>query len=381
MRAAEMKPIPICYLITELEVVGGAERTLYNVLLRLDRERFSPEVITLYGGNGPIAQEIRALDIPVTDLGMRRKWRIDALWRLSQLLRRQRPQILHACMFHANIAGRLIGRLAGVPLIITWRHTINLEGRFREALNRWTFPLSDLEFTICDLARAIDLDRAHAAPDKVVTLYNGIEVDAFSPAGTTQPNLRRAFDLPERAMLIGSVGRLHPAKGFEDLLTAMVDIHRNVPQAYLLIVGDGELYDPLQAQVEQLHLTDHVILTGYRADVARILAGLDLFVMASHWEGLPLVVLEAMATGLPVVATAVGGTPEVVVEDVTGLLVPPHDPDALTNAVLRLLRDPGLRQRMGDAGRTRVVEHFTIERMVHKIEGHYEQLLLEKRSL
>jgi glycosyltransferase involved in cell wall biosynthesis len=137
----------------------------------------------------------------------------------------------------------------------------------------------------------------------------------------------------------------------------------------------------MEAKAKAMQLSEDVIFTGIRQDVPNILGLLDVFVLPSLWEGLPIALLEAMAAGLPVVATAVGGTPEVVVEGETGFLVPPRDPEALAEAILRLLREPDLRRRMGEAGRKRVAEHFSVEQMVQKTEALYEHLLAEKGLL
>lgn len=371
-------PIPFLHLITELDT-GGAQKALARLLAHLDRTRFTPHVACLYNSDKAVAQEIRALGVPVTDLGMTAKWRWDAFWRLYRLLRRERPTILHSWMFHANVPGRVIGRLAGVPIIITSRRNVEIGGEMRERLLRWTAGLDDKVIAVCELARRAQIERTHAAPQNVVTVHNGLDVAEF---GTLNPEARattrEAFGIPPTAPLVGSVGRLHPQKDFATLLKAMVCVRDRLPDAHLLLVGDGDLKPELVSQARSLELAQTVTFAGHRTDIPEILSAVDLLVLPSLWEGLPNALLEAMAAGLPVVATAVGGTPEVVVDGVTGFLVPPRDPQALADAILRLLRDPELRQRMGEAGRARVAAHFSIEQMVHKTEALYEQLLAEK---
>ena len=371
-------PIPLLHLITELDT-GGAQKALARLLAHLDRTRFTPHVVCLYNGDKAVAQEIRALGVPVTDLGMTGKWRLDAFWRLYRLLRRERPTILHSWMFHANVPGRVIGRLAGVPIIIISRRNVEIGGEMRERLLRWTAGLDDKVVAVCELARRAQIERTHVAPQHVVTVHNGLDVAEFgAPNPEARATIREAFGIPPTAPLVGSVGRLHPQKDFTTLLKALVRVRDRLPDVHLLLVGDGELHADLTRQAHTLGVATSVTFTGYRSDILDILATLDLFVLPSLWEGLPNALLEAMAAGLPVVATAVGGTPEVVVDGVTGFLVPPRDPQALADAILRLLRDPELRQRMGEAGRARVAAHFSIEQMVHKTEALYEQLLAEK---
>jgi glycosyltransferase involved in cell wall biosynthesis len=282
-------------------------------------------------------------------------------------------------MFHANLPGRVLGRLAGVPIIITSRRNENIGGAMRERFNRWTAHLDDRVVAVCELARQAEIERAGVAFEHVVTIYNGVDVTQF-PVASVQATAqaRRAIGMPFKVPLVGSVGRLHPQKGFSDLLTAFVQVRQRIPSAQLFVAGDGELREGLEAQARSLGMAEAVTFTGVRADVPKILAALDLFVLPSLWEGMPNAVLEAMAAGLPVVATAVGGTPEVVMDGVTGLLVPPQDPSALAQAIERLLRDPDLRRTMGRAGRRRVEQHFDVRETVRQVEDLYETLLREK---
>jgi sugar transferase (PEP-CTERM/EpsH1 system associated) len=366
--------ISVIHLITELST-GGAQIALLRLLTGLDRDRFSPAVVCLYNGDTTIARQIRALCIPVTDLGMTAKWRWDALWRLCCLLRRERPTILHTWMFHANVPGRIMGRLVGVPIIITSRRNENIGGHLRETLNRWTSRLDDRVIAVCESARQAEIKRARVPPDKVVTIYNGIDPERFITSDPQPPEVRKILGVPAKAPLLGLVARLHRQKGLGDLLTAVAWVRERVPDVRLLLIGEGELRDELEAQARALGLSGAVIFAGTRTDVAEIVAALDIFVLPSLWEGTSNAVLEAMAAGLPIVATAVGGTPEVVVDGVTGLLVPPRDPSALAGALVTLLHDADLRHRMGRAGRERVKQYFSLERMVRRTEALYEELL------
>lgn len=368
-------PVKLLHLITEL-ASGGAQSALLRLLAGLNRSRFCPVVACLYNGEGVVAQQIRALDIPVIDLGMTGKWRLDALGRLYWLLRREKPAILHTWMFHANLPGRLVGRLAGAPRIVTSRRNVEIGGANRDRLTRWTAALDDRVIAVCELARQAEIERAGAAPGKVVTIYNGVDPAAFAGGDPqTRARVRQQWGIGAETLLIGTVGRLHPQKGFGDLLTALAALRAEFPESRLLLVGDGELRAALEQQVQQLGLQERVSFTGTRSDVPDLLCALDLFVLPSLWEGLPNVILEAMASGLPVVATAVGGTPELVVDKVTGLLVPPSAPAALAGALAELMRQPLLRQQLGAAGRQRVIQHFALEQTVRATVQLYEELL------
>ncbi len=373
-----MEKITILYFITELNI-GGAERALARLLAHLDHDRFAPIVACLYGGDGPLADEIRGQSIPVVDLGMTAKWRWDALWRFYRLLRQERPAVLHTWMFHANVLGRVLGRMASVPIIITSRRNVNVGGSAREYINRWTARLGDRAIAVCKLARQVEIHRTGVSSEHVVTIYNGVDAGQFSgPSPQAVAQILKFFRIPTDAPLVGSVGRFRPQKGYADLLMAMRHVREHVPTARLLLVGGGELHDDLAAKALSLGVDDIVTFAGMRGDVPEILGTLDVFVLPSLWEGMPNAVLEAMAAGLPVVATAVGGTPEAVVDGVTGLLVCPSDPAALAEAILHLLDNPDLRQQMGQAGRKRVLQHFSVERMVEQTQNLYDQLLVAK---
>ncbi len=370
--------LKVIHLITELDR-GGAQTALYRLLAHSDRQRYAFHVLCLYNGDKVVAQQIRQLGIPVTDLGMSRQWRMDALWRLYQILRQERPFLLHTWMFHANIPGRVLGRLAGVPAIISAERTMGQEGRFRRLLNRLTGNLPDsiicVSQQVADFAASeIGLPRA-----RLTVIRNGIDLAQFDNL-PDRPTARAESGLPPQGRIIAAIGRPRPVKGFAYLLDAFARIAATYPDLHLLFVGDGPEKRPLQAAAQQLPCANHILFLGDQQEIPRLLAGVDVLVLPSLWEGLPNVVLEAMAAGLPVVATAVGGTPELLIPNETGLLVPPRDPGALAEAICQLLDHPEWAAQMGQNGRQRVAEQFTIERMVEQTEALYEQLFSKKSS-
>ncbi|MCX7681256.1 MAG: glycosyltransferase, partial [Anaerolineae bacterium] len=308
-----MKPIPILHLITDL-TTGGAQKALLRLLAHLDRSRFSPSVACLYGGYGTIARQMRALGIPVTDLGMTARWRWDAFWRLFRLLRRERPAILHTWMFHANIPGRLLGRLAGIPIVISSERTMGQEARWRYCLDRLTVPLADRVVCVSQTVADFFVREVGLPQYKIVVIPNGLDLRAFEGLPARQ-EARAALGLPTGRILVGTVARLVPVKRLDVLLQALVSL----PEADALLVGDGPERVWLEALSQELKLAGRVHFAGQQDDVRPWLAAMDAFVLSSDWEGLPNVVLEAMACGLPVVATAVGGVAEVVVDGITAV--------------------------------------------------------------
>jgi glycosyltransferase involved in cell wall biosynthesis len=336
-------------------------------------------VCCLFAGDTPVANNLRDGGIEVTDLRMTGKARIDALWRLYRIVRTWRPVILHAWLFHAALASRLVGRLAGTPIVISSRRDLSLEGTFREPINRLTARFDDRTIAVSEEVRRVEIDASRSRPEKVVTIYNGIEIEGYREANPEAAReLRRALRLDGEARIVGSVARLHPKKGFEYLLRAAPRIIERAPDTVFVVVGDGPNRKGLENLAREIGVSEHVVFTGDRTDVAMLLSGMDIFVLPSLYEGIPNAVLEAMASALPVVGTASGGTIEVIDDGSTGHLVPPADSLALADAILALLRDPARARAMGRAGRDRVASAFKIETTVAKTEALYEELLTEK---
>ena len=367
-----MHKIKIIYLITELSI-GGAQNALTRLLSGLDRASYEPYVACLYNGDGVAAESIRQLGIPVTDLGMKFKRNLGAFFRIYRLLRKVKPDILHTLMFHANIPGRIIGRLTGVPIIISSERTMEMESRFRLWLNQLTAHLADRITCVSQKVADFAIREIKIPQEKIIIIPNGISMDQYSHIRSLSEE-RISLGLPE-GLLIGTVSRAHPIKGLAILLDAFAMLLIDRPQVHLVLVGSGPQLHELQQQANKLGLEGHVIFLGERRDIPSILAAIDIFVLPSLFEGMPNAVLEAMASGLPVVATSVGGTPEVIMDGVTGLLVPPGNPTALTNAMVRLLEDPGLRSEMGQAAYMRVKQYYTQEQMVQKTELLYQDLM------
>jgi glycosyltransferase involved in cell wall biosynthesis len=215
------------------------------------------------------------------------------------------------------------------------------------------------------------LARDGVPADRIVTVHDGVNLEAIDrePAA----DAHAAFWLPHGAPLVGNVAALAAHKGQRYLVTAAAQVVREMPDARFLILGEGELRGPLERQVRELGLERHVLLPGFRADAIALTKSVDIFVMSSVTEGLGSAMLDAMACRIPVVATRAGGIPEAIVDGEHGLLVRPQDPSALAQAILRLLRDPQLRQRLAEAGRQRVVAEFSVEQMVRRTLAAYEK--------
>ncbi len=287
---------------------------------------------------------------------------LKAGWRLSRLLSRVTPDVVHAHDPHAvamaSVALSMLTRSTPPRLVASRRVDFRLK---RNSFSRWKSRQVDLFIASSDAIRDLLLQDG-IDPGAVVTVHAGI--DAERMAHLAPANVHEAFWLPHGAPLIGNVAALVPHKGQRHLVDAMPLVIREVPDARLVILGEGELRPALEQQVKHLHLERHVVLPGFRPDVLALIKGVDVFVMSSETEGLGTSLLDAMAAGKPCVGTSVGGIPEVIEDGETGVLVPPRDPPALAEALIRLLKDAALAQRMGRAGLERVAKQFSVERMV-----------------
>jgi len=368
------RPVRVVHLITNLDR-GGAESILRDVVTCSDRQQFEHVVVSLFLGDTPIADDIRSQGIRVIDMGMSSKWDAGALIRLGATIRRESPDIVQGWLFHTNVLARVVGRMCRVPIVVSAHHSVSTEGRHRDFLYKWTHHMDDRAIAVCDAVRRAEIERTGVAEDRIVTIYNGIPDVPPADRDATRQELLDLLQLPGDARLVGTIGRLSQAKGYPDYARAIQVIVKAHPDAHFVWVGGGSDRSALTAAVVRLGIAEHVHMLGDRSDARHLLAAMDIFVLPSLWEGLSIALLEAMAAGLPVVATAVGGTPEVVVAGETGVLVPPSNPDELANAVIKLLNDPAAARKMGQAGRDRVAERFTVNDMVGAIESLYASLL------
>ena len=368
--------IRLLHLITEL-ATGGAQISLLRLLEHLDRQRYDIQVACLYNGEREIAQKIRALGIPVTDLGMRTKWHWGAFIHLFRLVKKFKPHILHTWMFHANIPGRILGRLAGVPIIVNGERTMGMEKHWRMYLNHLTGALADRILCVSEHVAQFAREEIGLPAEKLVVIPNGIEMDAFSHLPSKEA-AREILGLPREGLLVGSIGRSQQVKGFDILIESFQQFASQFHTVHLIFAGSGPEFAALQSQASRWDHLGQIIFLGNVDDVRPVLAALDIYVQPSRYEGMPNAVLEAMASGLPVVASAVGGIPEIVQDHVTGVLVPPQQVSILTAALKSFLMDANTRMRFGRAGREFIRQYYPLTETVAKTEAVYFELIQSK---
>jgi len=300
---------------------------------------------------------------------------LSAAWRLSRLLKRLRPDVVHAHDPHgvamAALALSMSTEPAAPPLVAARRVDFHIKGN---ALSRWKYRQVDCFVCASEAIRQMLIaDGIPAA--RAVTIHEGIDLGRVAAAPAA--DLHADLWLPHHAPIVGNVAALVPHKGQRHLIEAAAIVTKKVPDARFVIAGEGELRAVLERQIKDHRLEKHVFLAGFRPDILSVHKAFDIFVMSSVTEGLGTSLLDAMACGKPIVATRVGGMPEVVIDGLTGLLVAPRDHEAMADAIVTLLRDDALRTRMGAAGQVRVREKFSAERMVQDTLALYQRVAMQ----
>lgn len=376
-----MTPIPVLYAISRMNI-GGAQRHLLEVLTHIDRRAFAPVLYCLRSTpKDSFVAEARALGVEVVDGRVSKSLRgsglIRPVYRLRNELRRRGVRLVHSYLFHANFIGTLAARLAGVPIALASKRSLDTYVR---SVDRWVCRIGNLladRVTVPAEAVKRTVHQEEECPlDKIVVIPNGIDLDRVD--GWTHQRRAGPHERFSSGPLVGTVGRLSQKKGQGDLLEAAAVVLRHVPAASFLIVGDGPMRTELESRVAALQIERNVRFLGSADDAVRILFQMNIFVLPSHVEGMSNALIEAMAAGLPAVATDVGGNADVVADGQTGLLVPPRNPARLAEAILILLKDPERARTMGAAGRARVEAHFTSQTMVTRLETLYRELLANK---
>lgn len=365
IESTPVRPLRVCHVSLTLKT-GGLERILADIARHHDPADSVPEFLALREV-GRFADEIRQVGCPVHQL--KPAGRIGQIRQMMELFRRGRFDVVHTHNTYPHLYASVAARLAGVPVVINTRHGQRAGHGWKSRVPfRWASHLVDRIVAVSDDAAQLCVRADGVSARKVTRIWNGIDLSHF------------AYHEPTSAPIAISVARLSAEKDFPTLLRAMEKAIRDVPELKLILVGDGPERARLEELARELSITHCIEFLGERTDVPSLLTQAGFFVSSSLTEGISLTLLEAMAVGLPVVATAVGGNSEIVVEGETGHLVPAANPDALAQAIVNMCHHAEGRLAQGCAGRKRVAEHFDVRRMVADYQRLYRELLGTKRK-
>lgn len=375
-------------MISILELVassrGGGAVHVRDLIRVVDSSRFTPAVAMAEDGGHVTAADFTDYGVPFHQLDIASGPSLTPLLKLRRLLRRESFDILHCHGARAAFYGRAVAGLlgGGRPRVVYTIHGF--------AAPHYGFPrrtilmgmehilslVTDAVICVSEAERNSFVAAGFGPPERLHLVRCGIDVARFRDVVVQRAEQRAALGVPVDGRLVTTICRLYRPRDFETLLHSFAVVREGIRDVHLLIVGDGPYRPRIESLISELSLVPHVTLAGFRPDIPHILAVSDIFVLATDlWEGLPITILEAMASGLPVVASDVGGIPEEIIHQQTGIVVPPRNPPVLSRSLLELLSDGQRARRMGERGRKRVDEYFTLERMGRETAEVYEKLM------
>lgn len=370
-----LKKIKIALIIDNLEV-GGAQKQFIELVKNIDQDKFQIIVVALSTHRIDLLNELTDSGIDVRLINQWGKICIPAFTKLFKLLRNERPDIVHTYLFTASLYGRIVAKLIGIPVVIvSERSTDNWKKKSYIWMDRVLSKVTNRVLVNAQTIKENLIKREKIPTEKIQVIYNGIDLNKFDSRRRSRNQIRESLGILNGNPVIGIIGRLAKEKDHQTFLNAAKIIISALPKLNFIIAGDGNLRKELESASVSLGLNNRVIFTGNTHNISDILQATDILVSTSLYEGCSNVILEAMATGLPVVASKVGGNPEIVNDGTTGILVPPQNPNALAKAILSLLNNPQLMQSMGKNGRERIEADFLLSKMVNNTEEVYESLI------
>jgi glycosyltransferase involved in cell wall biosynthesis len=374
-------PVGVLHVCDKFGVAGssihGVSRLFSWWFPRFDTSRFEVSLVGLKAQEAA-SRLLEDQGISVTHLG-RGRFDPRTLTDLVRLVRERETRVLHVHGYAAADFGRLAARATGAALVLHEHFADPKMPSYQALADRLLAGLTDRAIAVSGSTRDFLVRDRRVPPARVRVIWNGAPLAEFAPVSPEQAaRTRAALGLPSDALVVGTIGRLNEQKGHRYLLDAAPAVFRRHPQARLLIVGDGDLSEALRQQAEALGIQGRVVFAGHRSDVRELLGAIDVVCLPSLYEGTPLALFEAMAAARPIVASAVDGCAEILADGVTGLLVPPRDPAALAEALIRVLAASDFRSRLGAAARL-ASRDYDIDQTVRRIEALYEEVLAERK--
>jgi len=363
--------------------MGGAEKLLLQTVLNLNKDQFNPRICILQEkGNTNFKDYLARHDIKYDVLDIQRLRTPNALSRMVSYFKKYKTDIVHTQLLHSDVIGNIAAKFAGIPSLCTIHTLISKEQALKKRLKQrleWLVHrhCSRKIVTVSEASRLNYLQyNTSCPPSKVVTLHNGIDLTQFPHIdGEGRNCFRDALKIVENRKILVTVAVLRKEKGIQYVLGALPEIIKQVPEVVYLVVGEGSYRKQLETLVAEKNLERNVIFTGERDDIPRILTIADIFLLPSLTEALPTVLAEAMAAGLPVIATDVGGIPEMIIDNRNGTIVSPGNPGQLASASIDLLMNTAKADKMGQAGKEIVHEKFNIALQVSELEDLYREVI------
>jgi glycosyltransferase involved in cell wall biosynthesis len=367
----DSRKLKIVHLVTSLEV-GGAQHNMLLGLPNLEPSRYKHILISIMD-RMQMKQQFQQAGIEVHTLGLSKKTDIAVALRLRSLLKSIRPDILHTYLIHGNVLGRIVGRLAGVPTIIGSELTIGQAGRIGRLATKLTNPLTDAVEVNSETGGKSIIADLGVPESKIEVVLPGLDLDAFGR--TDQRSLvRTELGIEDSEHLVLYVGRLRAVKGVEFGIRAFAKALEQNPRLKLALAGEGDQRSYLESLSAKLGIENNVKFLGARKDLPNVLSACDSVIMPSLTEGFPRVAIEAMASAKPVIATRVGGTPEAIIHNKSGILVPSKDIEAMAEAIVNVANNSELATRLGSAARERTEQHYSASKYVTRLDEMYTRL-------
>ena len=376
--------INVLWLIKGLGA-GGAERLLVDALPYIDRRRFNYEVAYMLPAKNDFSEALKSAGVNVHCLNMKGGYDVGVVIRLRRLLNERKISVIHSHLPFAGIMARIVAKFTEVDAVVYTEHSVlSVYNPLISLANRLTYRLDDATIAVSDQVHRSASSWPVFHPKRIQTIVNGISIDDIQPDRGSRDSLLESLGIPSNHFVVGNVAHVRPEKGQIYLIEAMAKVIAARRDVSCVFVGREKIPGSLVAlenRAAELGIQDRVVFTGFRDDARQLLNAFDAFALTSLVEGLPIALLEAMALGLPSVATAVGGVPEVIENGVDGFLVPRKDVDAIADRILKLVDDSNLRRSFSLAAKKKVASRFTIGRVIEATEAIYTRVLQDKGTM
>ncbi|MFV1982140.1 MAG: glycosyltransferase [Thiohalomonadales bacterium] len=364
--------LPLVVHIIDRLPPDGAERLMVDIL-KNRTENFRFAVLSLVEG-GALEEELSQISVPVTIFNKSSKFDFSVLFKLIFWFIKHKPSVVHTHLFTADTWGRLAASITRVPCIITTVHSTNTwKGTIHRFVDQVLSLITDRVVACSEEVANVLIASFKISRKRIEIISNGIDFNRFEAVKLT--TIREIDSLASDITKMVVIGRLHPAKGHLDLIKAITHIKAGNTKFHVFLVGEGELKDQIITNCIESNINENVTLMGQRTDIPEILAKTDIFIMPSHWEGLPMALLEAMAMSMPVIATRVGGIPDVIENGVNGFLIDKSDDVELANKMVKLINDKELRSAFGNEAKKTVIENYSAKNASEKYELLYQTVL------